>query len=174
MPAANLCVNQNFTARSCAESLRRPPRHRRDACSMAWRCRFLAARPSRSAAPDTLVDFHTGAHAARNGRPEAHGLEPVAPLGGLAGLDDVRRSSLQDADAAAGRLGAGPERAGAAAAGRRRPAARGATERRPAHRRDEPRAASVAERHRAETSAGAAAAQERASRVVLVHRNINS
>ena len=23
-----------------------PPRHRRDACSMAWRCRFLAARPS--------------------------------------------------------------------------------------------------------------------------------
>ena len=22
------------------------PRHRRDACSMAWRCRFLAARPS--------------------------------------------------------------------------------------------------------------------------------
>jgi len=28
---------------------RRPPRHRRDggdACSMAWRCRFLAARPS--------------------------------------------------------------------------------------------------------------------------------
>ena len=24
----------------------RPPRHRRDACSMAWRCRFLAARPS--------------------------------------------------------------------------------------------------------------------------------
>ena len=31
----------NFTARS-----RRPPRHRRDSCSMAWRCRFLAARPS--------------------------------------------------------------------------------------------------------------------------------
>jgi len=28
------------------ESPRRPPRHRRDACSMAWRCRFLAARPS--------------------------------------------------------------------------------------------------------------------------------
>jgi len=24
-----------------AESSRRPPRHRRDACSMAWRCRFL-------------------------------------------------------------------------------------------------------------------------------------
>ena len=35
----HLCGNQNFTAR-------RPPRHRRDACSMAWRCRFLAARPS--------------------------------------------------------------------------------------------------------------------------------
>jgi hypothetical protein len=24
----------------------RPPRHRRDACSMAWRCRFLTTRPS--------------------------------------------------------------------------------------------------------------------------------
>ena len=29
------------------ESPRRPPRHRRDACSMAWRCRFLTARRSR-------------------------------------------------------------------------------------------------------------------------------
>ena len=27
----------------------RPPRHRRDACSMAWRCRFLTARPSQDA-----------------------------------------------------------------------------------------------------------------------------
>ena len=34
-----------------------PSRHRRDACSMAWRCRFLTARR----APDTLVGFHTGA-----------------------------------------------------------------------------------------------------------------
>ena len=25
--------------------LRRPRRHRRDACSTAWRCRFLTARP---------------------------------------------------------------------------------------------------------------------------------
>ena len=33
----HLCGNQNFTARS---------RHRRDACSMAWRCRFLTARRS--------------------------------------------------------------------------------------------------------------------------------
>ena len=34
------------------------------ACSMAWRCRFLTARPSQDgrvvSAPDTLVDFHTG------------------------------------------------------------------------------------------------------------------
>ena len=30
-------------------SSHRPPRHRRDACSMAWRCRFLAARPSQDA-----------------------------------------------------------------------------------------------------------------------------
>ena len=40
-----------------AESSRRPPRHRRDACSTAWRCRFLTARLR---APDALVDFHTG------------------------------------------------------------------------------------------------------------------
>ena len=26
--------------------VRRPPRHRRDACSMAWRCRFRTAHPS--------------------------------------------------------------------------------------------------------------------------------
>ena len=37
-----LCGNQKFTA----PSSRRPPRHRRDACSTAWRCRFLTARPS--------------------------------------------------------------------------------------------------------------------------------
>ena len=47
-----------------AESSRRPPRHRRDACSMAWRCRFLTARRSQHghviSAPGTLVDFHTG------------------------------------------------------------------------------------------------------------------
>ena len=38
---SKLCGNQNFTARS-----RRPPRRRRDACSMAWRCRSLTARRS--------------------------------------------------------------------------------------------------------------------------------
>ena len=57
-----------------AESSRRPHRHRRDACSTAWRCEFLTARPSQdgrvvaekrlseelSGAPDALVDFHTG------------------------------------------------------------------------------------------------------------------
>ena len=36
-----------------SESPRLPPRHRRDACSMAWRC----------SAPDALVDFHTGTSA---------------------------------------------------------------------------------------------------------------
>ena len=36
------CVEIKFYG---AES-RRPPRHRSDACSMAWRCRFIAARPS--------------------------------------------------------------------------------------------------------------------------------
>ena len=37
-------VDINFYG-TCLSS-RRPPRHRRDACSMAWRCRFLTARPS--------------------------------------------------------------------------------------------------------------------------------
>ena len=39
------CVEIKILRRVRAESSRRPPRHRRDACSMAWRCRFLAARP---------------------------------------------------------------------------------------------------------------------------------
>ena len=38
------CVEIKILRRVRAESHRRPPRHRRDACSMAWRCRFLAAR----------------------------------------------------------------------------------------------------------------------------------
>ena len=40
------CVEIKILRRVRAESSRRPPRHRRDACSMAWRCRFLAARRS--------------------------------------------------------------------------------------------------------------------------------
>ena len=40
------CVEIKILRRVRAESSRRPPRHRRDACSMAWRCQFLAARPS--------------------------------------------------------------------------------------------------------------------------------
>jgi serine/threonine protein kinase len=40
------CVEIKILRRVRPESPRRPPRHRRDACSMAWRCRFLAARPS--------------------------------------------------------------------------------------------------------------------------------
>ena len=42
---AGACVEIKFTARS-SESPRRPPRHRCAACSMAWRCHFLAARAS--------------------------------------------------------------------------------------------------------------------------------
>ena len=41
-----LCVEIKILRRVRAESSRRPPRHRRDACSMAWRCRILTARPS--------------------------------------------------------------------------------------------------------------------------------
>ena len=40
-----LCVEIKILRR-VAESSRRPPRHRCDACSMAWRCRFLTARRS--------------------------------------------------------------------------------------------------------------------------------
>ena len=35
------CAEIKILRRVRAESPRRPPRHRRDACSMAWRCRFL-------------------------------------------------------------------------------------------------------------------------------------
>ncbi len=38
-PIAFTCVEIRILRRVRAESSRRPPRHRRDACSMAWRCR---------------------------------------------------------------------------------------------------------------------------------------
>ena len=38
---APICVEIKNLRRVRAESSHRPPRHRRDACSMAWRCRFL-------------------------------------------------------------------------------------------------------------------------------------
>ena len=41
-----LAVWKSNLRRARPESPRRPPRHRRDACSMAWRCRLLTARPS--------------------------------------------------------------------------------------------------------------------------------
>ena len=40
------CAEIKILRRVRAEPSRRPPRHRRDACSMVWRCRFLTARPS--------------------------------------------------------------------------------------------------------------------------------
>ena len=40
------CVEIKILRRGRAEPSRRPPRHRREACSMAWRCWFLTARPS--------------------------------------------------------------------------------------------------------------------------------
>ena len=44
--AVEACVEIKILRRVRAESSRRPPRHRRDACSMAWRCRFGTARRS--------------------------------------------------------------------------------------------------------------------------------
>jgi len=40
------CVEIKILRRVRAESSRRPLRHRRDACSMAWRCRVVTARRS--------------------------------------------------------------------------------------------------------------------------------
>ena len=50
------CVEIKILRRVRAEPSRRPPRHRRDACSMAWRCRFVTARRSRHAS----CTRHTG------------------------------------------------------------------------------------------------------------------
>ena len=41
------CVEIKILRRVRAESHRRPPRHRRDACSMAWASQFLTARRSK-------------------------------------------------------------------------------------------------------------------------------
>ena len=46
VPQVATCVEIKILRRVRAESSRRPSRHRRDACSMAWRCRFITARPS--------------------------------------------------------------------------------------------------------------------------------
>ena len=53
------------------ESPRRPPRHRRDACSMAWRCRF-----------------HTGAHGERRPAAAAAARHPALLRRGDAGPQD--------------------------------------------------------------------------------------
>ena len=45
-PLVLSCVEIKILRRVRAESSRRPPRHRRDTCSMAWRCRFFTARRS--------------------------------------------------------------------------------------------------------------------------------
>ena len=55
------CVDIKILRRVRAEPSRRPPRHRRNACSMAWRCWFITAPRSREmGVPNTLVDFRTG------------------------------------------------------------------------------------------------------------------
>ena len=43
---ATTCVEIKILRRVRADSSRRPPRYQRDACSMAWRCRFLTTRRS--------------------------------------------------------------------------------------------------------------------------------
>ena len=69
------CVEIKILRRVRAESSRRPPRHRRAACSMAWRCRFLTEHPKHwliSTQPLTDTIFHV--------RRVAEDLLAVAPL----------------------------------------------------------------------------------------------
>ena len=58
------CVEIKILRRVRAESSRRPPRHRRDACSMAWRCRSSPLDRARTAASSPRNDLvhptHTG------------------------------------------------------------------------------------------------------------------
>ncbi len=64
-----------------AESSHRPPRHRRDACSIAWRCRFLTARSSQDGrVHPTLVDFHTEQHMGK-GHSELRALTVTSACG---------------------------------------------------------------------------------------------
>ena len=85
-------------------------RHRRDACSMAWPCRFLTARRSQrghviaenglseelSGAPDTLVDFHTGAASADKPVAEDKGFA-IAPWTAVR-FDNKKTLFLSDGD----------------------------------------------------------------------------
>ena len=70
------CVEIKISRRVRTEASRRPPRHRRDACSMAWRCGSLTAR--RSHASDSLFDFHTGRE--RRRRQGHGGLDVDGPV----------------------------------------------------------------------------------------------
>ena len=103
----DLCGNQ-ILRRARAESPRRPPRHRRDPCSMAWRCRFLAARRASTAAsspsaPDALVDFHTASKqmthvgASRSVRIGGGGVEVGSTAVGLVTEGPTRISPSLDA-----------------------------------------------------------------------------
>ena len=57
---ASQAVRKSNLRRVRPESPRRPPHHRRDACSMAWRCRFLTAQQ------ESPVEFHTGPYTKLN------------------------------------------------------------------------------------------------------------
>ena len=51
------CVEIKILRRVRAESSRRPPHHRRTACSMAWRCSFLTARRGQHGASSPRNDL---------------------------------------------------------------------------------------------------------------------
>ena len=75
-PRVAACVEIKFYG-AFAESSRRPPRHRRDACWLAWRCRFLtpaeAGQPRHRRCPRPSDDFP---HRSRRVLADAGGLDP--------------------------------------------------------------------------------------------------
>ena len=76
------CAEIKILWRVRAESSRRPPRHRRDACSMAWRCRFLTARQNRREMHPSHWLISTQVVSRRQARAPGHDHR---------GLRDVRR-----------------------------------------------------------------------------------
>ena len=76
-PFACAAVHESTCRGAVAESSRPPPRHRRDACSMAWRCRFLdrASTAASSRRNDFVCTWLTGC-ALRTGSRRRRGSRP--------------------------------------------------------------------------------------------------
>ena len=71
-----------------AESSRRPPRHRRDACSMAWRCRFITL--DRASAASSMHPTHWLISTQRSTHRRGVSFARVSAPGSNNGVDAVR------------------------------------------------------------------------------------